>query len=181
MSRKLALAVAFALTLLAFGPFLLPGTATRMRVQLLARQLGSEDPAVRAQARRDLIAIGRPAIDTVWPELIAGEVQDETTGVTALVFVGRPLDRPGAFEVESVVRADKSFGVTAGASVVAVGSPVCPTARALGPRDARRVLVVVGRGEGPGRAAAELRVVVSLDDDLASETVRAVQRRFESR
>lgn len=181
MSRRLAIGVALALTLLAFGPLLAPGAATRMRVQLLSKKLDSTDPAVRAQARQDLLAIGRPMIDHVWPELIAGEVQDETTGVTTLVFVGSPRASSGhaEFEVEAVLHADSPYPANLrGCMVGAVGSPVCPTARALLAPVTSRALVVVGYREDGCRGKTELRVAVPLDDDLADATLAAVRRRL---
>jgi hypothetical protein len=72
-----------------------PDLATRMRVKYHAYRLGSEDGETRRDAASRLLEIGRPAIDEVYPEVVATRVRlvatDEARDVR--VFVGRAASR----------------------------------------------------------------------------------------
>jgi hypothetical protein len=53
-------------------------------------RLRSADGVVRVRARAELRAIGRPAADRYWPEVVASEAADVAgTGRSGCVFVGR--------------------------------------------------------------------------------------------
>src|SRR5579883_2978918 len=59
-----------------------------LRVRWHARGLESGDPNVRAASRAALLELGRPAIDAVYPDLVAQEVSEEATVTSAVVIVG---------------------------------------------------------------------------------------------
>jgi hypothetical protein len=65
-----------------------PQAPLRFHAFFLARRLRSSDEMVRTRTREKLVALGRPAIDGVLPELVASLVED-THG---RVFVGEARD-----------------------------------------------------------------------------------------
>jgi hypothetical protein len=77
------------------------------RVRYWAWRMHSSSREVRLEARTRLMAIGRPAIDSVFPELVAGEVADRLASVPPgkrVAFVGRSEGLPEVIIVTSTKR-----------------------------------------------------------------------------
>jgi hypothetical protein len=170
-----------------------PAVQTRLRVHWHAWHLDSRDPMVRTKARQALLDMGRPAIDPVFPDLVAGEVEDELTGVShRLVIVGvreRIAPKPGvkpltgwvSFYVERLLETDDvhlaDLFQKPGTRVTVRDTIVCPTAQRLVRDDARRELVVAADVQDFPKAA--LRVAVPVDDDeVGLAVIDAVRERI---
>ncbi len=192
--RVAAFTPAYAVLVLA-GPFASSTVRTGVEVRWLARGLYSEDRAVREETRQRLLALGRPRIDAVFPEIVASEVAEHAQG-GCLVFVGRVVRRsPGGsgsmpsayYDAETVLGlftfnyeacetdrrhpSDVQWTNGEGGPVV----PESPTATLLAKHDAHRELVVA-------KAATMnyyFALTVPLDDDpLAPTIIEAVQNRL---
>jgi hypothetical protein len=87
---RAALAIA-ALVALLILIITLAGPARRpLAVAWWGWRLRSSDHDIRARACAELRAIGRPAVDRFWPEVVASEASDIVgTGRSGCVFVGR--------------------------------------------------------------------------------------------
>jgi hypothetical protein len=168
--RSKILVAGAALLLLAPTTLLVPEVRVRAEVAWFGHGLRSTNPMTRADARRSLLALGRPAIDSHYAELVAGEAEDEWTGQDALVFVGALLPgEPRTYRVESVLLG------AAPATIPVTGTPVCPTALLLR-RPTTRALVVAARV--PTAALLELRLEVPLDDAPEAAIVALVRERL---
>lgn len=198
LARSGGVALALVVVGLAALALLHPATRTRFEVARLARKLDSKDPMERTAARHALLDLGRPAIDSVYARLVAGEIADELTGQRdAVVLVGseRPRDpdpqwHSRAFDVERVVASVGQVGDAEKGVAFTDADLVCPIAKRLVRPGARRVLALVawrsttpdGFRSGPTISFAEERVEVPLDgDELAPEVIEAVVRRLSER
>jgi hypothetical protein len=132
-----------------------------------AHRLESSDPNARAASRAALLALGRPAIDGVYPDLVAQEVSEEATVASAVVIVGvcrapfqmsDPIPHRRTYEVVEVLSGTARVGEV----LEAEGPLVCPTALALWRDDARLELAVLV--PAPGRFRLRLAVPLSGDD-----------------
>ncbi|MBI3722756.1 hypothetical protein HY251_02195 [bacterium] len=184
-SRKRAVVLALVLVLVALAAPLASSTVREgIEVRWLARSLRSRDPEVREETRVRLLAIGRPAIDPVFPEIVAGLVVEADSG---WIFLGRVRDRTPegtTYEHENTaLDREKLFRV----QVSVLGEPgFSRSARMLFRSDARRELVL-GHGASAhpmGRqveiyALQEARVMVPLDDELAPAVIEAVKKKLE--
>jgi hypothetical protein len=175
-----------------------PGVRARVAAHWHAAHLSSRDPMVRTQARLALLDIGRPAIDGVYPELIASEIADELTGTKDTVaFVARcngPTETswPNLIQLGLEVEATLSEAGprTSGGRIAVFSAPgwpsiVCPVAQRLIPHEVSRVLVVARKQEWlgshsgpPTEDVLELHVLIPLDDDLAPAVLEAVRERL---
>ena len=165
--RSKILLAAGAIVLLAPASLLCPAVRVRAEVAWLGSRLHAKDPMARADARQSLLALGRPAIDAEYPEIVAGEVEDEVTGQDAVVFVGGVGQ--GDYSVETVLR-----GAAQG-TIAVTGSPVCPTAMLLR-HPTKRALVVAARR--PGSTVLELRLEIPLDGAPEAAILSLVRERL---
>jgi hypothetical protein len=192
-SRRRASKVALALALLGALPI---GVALldrdmryRWRVGWIRRGLRSEDASVRHATRLRLLDFKRPAIDGVYPELVASEIADELEGTDdVVVIVGQrwkeAIEREprwAFFDIEEVLRVSPRFaGVydyTERLSVI--DDAGCPVARKLARSAKREIVVAALRPRGTLlEGQRELRVAVPLDDDLAPAILEAVRERL---
>jgi hypothetical protein len=102
-----------------------------VRVRYWSSRMRSGDPAARKHARERLLAIGRPSVDRVYAELVAGEVCDTIAAVpSSIAFVGRRL-RPRS----PVFMVTASFGTSSG--TLRVGEEVTIFTLSLVPRIGR--------------------------------------------
>lgn len=88
--RRRAIVIGF-VQLLVLGPMIVvlavPSLRGALQAKVIARGLRSNDWKERARARERLVALGRPAIDGVLPELVASAFS-ENDDPDAIVFVG---------------------------------------------------------------------------------------------
>jgi hypothetical protein len=203
--RRTKRRIAFALAALVLSPILvalaLPRTRTRLQVSYQTFRLGSADPAVRDEAALRLLAIGRPAIDEVYPRLVATYVGALATGrPQVLVLTGkvvqrdretgrhdvkpRALLRPGGGYDTSYVKAGVIFEVLREAK---------RATKVFGRDDSTRELIVFAvprwsfqsgvssscsgfwRQEDGTTVKVDVELVVPLDDDLSPAVVEAVR------
>ncbi len=169
------------------APFASSSVRTGAQVRWLAYRMGSDDRAVREEARRRLLTIGRPAIDPVYLALIAGEVEDEAAGAASIVFVGRAT---GALAATRTYTCEETLGPEfvalrgwpGTATIPVSGEPECPTALLLKTRGTARELLVVGvetASIAPHKPINHyLLLAVPLDDDLAPAIIEAVKKRL---
>lgn len=148
---------------------------TGLRAGVMARihasNLEAPNPTKRARARQGLLALG-PAGARYYPEVVASEVLDETTGVEAAVLVASATSSSLSYEVTRVVHASPGYrSLAKGSRIEVSGEPVCPTARLLRGPPARPELLVVGRrGE-----ANEARLIVPLEGERGASVLAAVE------
>jgi hypothetical protein len=147
-------------------------------------RLGSVDPTTRSRARVELLRLGRPAIDDVFPELVAGEVMDllATKHGKDLLFVGARSD----LHHESAALFYAVDEILTGVPLpkgytwrfeTRMNGPVAHALLGAAADPPKRELVLgVFPGGADSKAGIESWLAVPLDDDLAPlvlETVRA--------
>lgn len=158
---------------------------TRLKVAYHARGLGSESAAGRAAARDALLAIGRPAIDGVLPELVARNVADEVASGGAVVVAASVAEERGegarglAVRVERVLVATDPRALDVRAKeetlIRARDERVSPASVRIGDicggRAGGRSIVVLGqRGGEP-----VVRSIVSVEGGLGPRILAAVE------
>jgi hypothetical protein len=179
--------IAFALVALVLSPIVvvlgLPGMRTRLQVSYLAFRLGSVDPAVRDEAALRLLAIGRPAIDEVYPRLVATYVAHMALDPDAAVLTAHVIQRDRVtgnrdVEPEVVIRQSPNITIKPGALLEVVGSDPTEATKVFSPESTRRELLVLrparrgGMSLGPGKNY--LTLAMAVDDDLAPAVLSAV-------
>jgi hypothetical protein len=144
-------------------------TTSSTRVRFWSWRMRSSDRAAREHARVRLLEIGRPEIDRVFAELVAGEVCDRIAAVgsgTFLVFAGRePI---GSFyTIEARLRGEPV--VDSFARQFVVDTVTDPVGVALRGNDRGSLNLVAVRN--PARDPSALLVVTLKDDDPLTPAV----------
>jgi hypothetical protein len=152
---------------------------------------GSGDRKARLKARAKLLEIGRPAIDSVYVDLVAGEVCDRLEAVPArerVVFVG-------CCEAGANLAAGTKGGSSVGYFLERSFAAPCehytavlipetwpdPVAESLAakPVSALRMLVVARRTKSPPATTALVVVRLAADDPLVSTIIEEARARVE--
>jgi len=170
---------------------------TSIKVRWIARGLSSRDRTERLQIRERLLAFGRPAADSIFPEVVASAVADEWswwTTVKGAVFVARRTEPArGLYQIEDSLWG-KQFDGTPGSLCRVVAQPKGPLSHYLPQDGAERFLLfgtgywaddILSRTDGPPMVGhvgvfvfSDYSVVIPLDDSLGSAVVEAVRTRL---
>ncbi len=185
--RVAALVLALGVLVLA-APFANSTVQANVEVKWLAYRMRSEDRAVREEARHRLLEIGRPSIDEVFPEVVAGEVENAAFETPGSVFVAEVASRrKGTTEFRGIpypcithymTEADlRDATAEVGRSWELPGLPASRNGMLLWREQARRVLVVFGKPTFRNlEKPTYIRLEVPLDDDpLAPAIIEAVK------
>jgi len=176
------------LLLVAFGVAL--AVTPTARVRYWAWRMHSSSREVRLEARTRLMAIGRPAIDAVFRELVAGEVADRLASVPGparVAFLGHARElTPRLMQVDGkgppryVVEQSIVMPSDTILAVSGVASPEDPLAMTLarGAPATERKLVVGHTGNARFFVEALLTVPLPESDPLGPELIEATRARL---